>query len=67
MRLELGKIKEQFVTLPKFLVSLKPVSFRYAPALIIGRLYKGYIGVLAVFTILGKWHELTIWIYNMEK
>ena len=60
-KIELGKIPTQYVTMPKFLLSL---SYRlpmraYFHA---GRLYQGYVGLLAK---LWKF-ELTIWIHNVQ-
>ncbi len=64
IRLELGKLPGQFVTLPRFLFSICRVGFRYAPVLIVGRLYRGYVGAIWIIPYL---FELTLWIYCPDK
>ena len=61
MKIEIGKIKEQFITLPKFMFVLtknkynENVFFWFH----IGRLYRGYIGYMGW---IGKIH-FDLWIY----
>ncbi len=63
MKIEIGKIKEQFVTLPKFMVSIHKTTFSYTRFFFaIGRLYKGYIGLMIK---IGTW-EMNLWIHNFN-
>jgi len=59
MTIEIGKIKEQFVTLPKFLFDLSRPRWCDRPFLKVGRLYRGYVGVYWIT----RFFTLTIWIY----
>lgn len=63
MKIEIGKIEEQFVTLPKFMISTHKPRYMDYPFLKIGRLYRGYVGVYWIT----RWFVLTIWISSMEK
>jgi len=63
MKLELGKIPQQFVTLPKLMVSVhlrpEPYLSRFWRH---GQLYRGYWGV---HCFLGRIH-FTLWVHHME-
>jgi len=56
--IQMGKIPDQFVTLPKFSVRFGlPSKFEGKPFICIGRLYQGYVGAyittpLFVFSVL---------------
>ena len=64
MKIEIGKIKEQFVTLPKFMLSANRRSFSYTNRWIwkIGRLYRGYVGIM----LITPRHEYNLWIANFK-
>ena len=49
IRIEMGKIPDQFVALPKFLIRLGlPLQSENKPFICIGRLYRGYIGAYII-------------------
>jgi len=49
IRIEMGKIPDQFVALPKFLVRFGlPLWSESKPFICIGRLYRGYVGAYII-------------------
>ena len=63
MRIELGKIKKDFVTLPKFLFNIHFKNKDHSNCFILGRLYRGYIGWIISYKRL--YSEL--WIHYPDK
>ena len=64
VRLAVGKIHHQFVSLPKYKIALYMRDEFYTRKFWkLGRLYRGYVGL---YCFIGRIH-FDLWIHNMQK
>jgi len=64
VKIKIGKIHEQYITLPKFMISVYLRHECYQKRFLrIGRLYRGYVGIYGFW---GRLH-FDLWIHNMQK